>query len=152
MTSSQRLITALLVVIFGLVVASCQGDALTDQRVSALPLPDAPPNLPPPPGYEVAECGWAVHVEAADCFLEALDSEEPATLYVRALTSEGDPSYEILRSTPTGEVERYFDSSAVYHSRESEPFRHQTCGGSNIVIHRGLVALGGGCQPTVEGW
>ncbi len=152
MTSGQIFITALLVVIFGFVVASCQGDSLNDQPVSPGPLPDAPPNLPPPPGYEVAECGWAVHVEAADCFLQALDSQRPATLYVRAITSEGDPSYEILRSTPAGEVERYVDSSAVYHSRESEPFRHHTCEGSNIVIHRGLVALGGGCQPTVEGW
>lgn len=70
-----------------------------------------PPDLPELPDYSVDVCGWVTDEGAIDCFTNARTESRGAELFSVASTVEGDPIYQIFRTTPGGDIEVYTDDS-----------------------------------------
>lgn len=113
-----------------------------------------PPDLPDLPDYDLQVCGWLNEPGALECFEDARVAGEGAELFVEIGTVEGDPVYEIVRTTPAGDLEVYIDTSADRFAGDYESHTVQICDG--IQYHDAsdgeIIPEIVGCSPSQDGW
>ena len=112
----------------------------------------APPNLPDIPAYEVEVCGWADDQAAVNCFTKALIERRGAEIFSKPVTVEGDPIYQIARTTPDGDVEIYTDYSKDRYGAGGEEFSIRTCDGEGFDFVGDGYFSTGECGPASFGW
>lgn len=113
-----------------------------------------PPDLPDLPEYPIEICGWVTDAGAAECFIRARNASLGAELFSTIGTVEGDPIYQIFRSTPAGEIEVYVDDSADKFRGDYPSHRILVCADFEFIDNPAgfTVAQGKSCSETDDEW